>query len=76
MSKRYPRGLVAEAITGNGGYPLDRGRSTRDNGTSTIVKVNQQDIEIDNRCIVPYSQIHSKSSMRTSMMSLAITSNI
>ena len=56
MSKRYPRGLVAEAITGNGGYPLDRGRSTGDNGTS-IVKVNQQDIEIDNRWIVPYCPI-------------------
>ena len=28
-----------------------------DNGRSTIVKVNQRDIEIDNRWIVPYSPI-------------------
>ena len=47
-SKWYPRGLVAETITGNCGYPLYRRRSTADNGRSTIVKVNQQDIEIDN----------------------------
>ena len=31
-----------------------------DNGRSTIVKVTQQDIEIDNRWIIPYSPILSK----------------
>jgi len=31
-----------------------------DNGRSTIVKVNQKEIEIDNRWIVPYSPILSK----------------
>ena len=40
-SKRYPRGLVAETITWNYGYPLYRRRSTADNGRSTIVIVNQ-----------------------------------
>ena len=59
-SKRYSRGLVAETITGNYGYSLYRRRSTTDNGRSTIVKVNQQDIEIDNRWIVPYYPILSK----------------
>ncbi|GFQ77012.1 helitron_like_N domain-containing protein [Trichonephila clavata] len=34
--------------------------STADNGKSTIVKLNQKDIEIDNRWIVPYSPILSK----------------
>ncbi|KAL4090226.1 hypothetical protein QTP88_025121 [Uroleucon formosanum] len=59
-SKRYPRTLMSETITGNDGYPLYRRRSTADNGRSTIVKLNQQDIEIDNRWIVPYSPILSK----------------
>ena len=35
-------------------------RSTADYGRSTIVKVNQQDFEIDNRWIVPYYPILSK----------------
>ena len=52
-STRYPWALVAETFTRNCGYPLYRRRSTTDNGRSTIVKVNQQDIEIDNRWIVP-----------------------
>lgn len=59
-SKRYPRTLISETITGNDGYPLYRRRSLADNGRSTIVKVNQQNIEIDNRWIVPYSPILSK----------------
>ena len=59
-SKRYPGGLVAETNKGNDGYPLHRRRSTADNGKSTIVKVNQQYIEIDNRLIVHYSPILSK----------------
>ncbi|XP_008178216.1 uncharacterized protein LOC103307737 [Acyrthosiphon pisum] len=53
-SKRYPRTLISETITGNDGYPLYRRRSRVDNGRTTIVKLNQQDIEIDNRWIVPY----------------------
>ncbi|XP_076269865.1 uncharacterized protein LOC143202298 [Rhynchophorus ferrugineus] len=39
-SKRYPRTLISETITGNDGYPLYRRRSTADNGKSTIVKLN------------------------------------
>jgi hypothetical protein len=35
-------------------------RSLADNGRSTNVKINQQDIEIDNHWIVPYSPILSK----------------
>jgi hypothetical protein len=58
--KRYPRQLVSETITGNDGYPLYRRRSTDDNGRSTIVKVNQRDIEIDNRWTVPFSPLLSK----------------
>ena len=75
-SKQYPRGLIAETITRNCGYPLYHRRSTANNGRSTIVKVNQQDIEIDNRWIVPYSRLLSKTSMHTSMINLAIPSNL
>ncbi|CAF4836778.1 unnamed protein product [Pieris macdunnoughi] len=59
-SKRYPRQLVAETITGNDGYPLYRRRSIEDNGKSTIVKVNRQDIEIDNCWVVPFSPLLCK----------------
>ena len=62
MFETVSTGLVAEIIAGNGGYPLYRRRSTADNGKSAIVKVNQQDIEIDNSWIVPYSPILSKTS--------------
>ncbi|XP_072380799.1 uncharacterized protein [Diabrotica undecimpunctata] len=59
-SKRYPQTLISETITGNDGYPLYRRQSTADNGRSTIVKLNQQYIELDNRWIVPCSPILSK----------------
>lgn len=59
-SKRYPRKLVAETITGNDGYPLYCRRSTDDNGRSTIVKVNRQNIDVDHRWVVPFSPLLSK----------------
>lgn len=59
-SKRYPRDMIAETITGNDGYPLYRRRSVADGGRSVVVKVKRQDFEVDNRWIVPYSPILSK----------------
>ena len=59
-SKRYPRALLPETVTGNDGYLLYRHRSITYNGRSTVVKVNQQNIEVDNRWIVPYSPLVSK----------------
>lgn len=59
-SKRFPRQLTAETITGNDGYPLYRRRSTKNNGNSTTVRVRNQNIEVDNRWVVPYSPILSK----------------
>ncbi|XP_063907387.1 uncharacterized protein LOC135125669 [Zophobas morio] len=59
-SKRYPRDLLAETITGNDGYPLYRRRSVADNGRSVVVKVRGQNVDVDNRWIVPYSPILSK----------------
>lgn len=59
-SKRYPRDLIAETITGNDGYPLYRRRSVADNGRSVVVKIKGQDVHADNRWVVPYSPILSK----------------
>lgn len=59
-TKRYPRDLHSETITGNDGYPQYRRRSTEDNGKSFAMKVGSNDVEIDNRWVVPYSPILSK----------------
>lgn len=59
-SKRYPRALVLDTVTGNDGYPLYRRRSIDDNGKSIVIKIKNQDVEVDNRWIVPYSPLLSK----------------
>ncbi|XP_055910566.1 uncharacterized protein LOC129944932 [Eupeodes corollae] len=59
-TKRYPRALIAETISGNDGYPLYRRRSPKDDGETVMVKCKNQDIKIDNRWIVPYSPLLSK----------------
>ncbi|GFV75175.1 ATP-dependent DNA helicase [Trichonephila clavipes] len=58
-TKRYPRKLVSDTITGNDGYPLYRRRSVEDGGKSVVLKVRNIDIEVDNpdnvraRALVP-----------------------
>ncbi|XP_050338078.1 uncharacterized protein LOC126764437 [Bactrocera neohumeralis] len=59
-SKRYPRALTSDTITGNDGYPLYRRRSTEDNGQSVMMNIRHQEIIVDNRWVVPYSQLLSK----------------
>ena len=59
-TKRYPRALHAETITGNDGYPQYRRRSTEDGGKVITLKVRNNDIEVDNRWVVPYSPLLSK----------------
>ncbi|GFU94212.1 ATP-dependent DNA helicase [Trichonephila clavipes] len=63
-TKLYPRKLcvcvVSDTITGNDGYPLYRRRSVEDGGKSVVLKVRNIDIEVDNRWIVPYSPLLSK----------------
>jgi hypothetical protein len=59
-SKRYPRNLTAETITGNDGYPMYRRRSPDDNGRTITTKVKGNDFLIDNIWIVPYSPLLSK----------------
>ncbi|GFT13405.1 helitron_like_N domain-containing protein [Trichonephila clavipes] len=56
-TKRYPRDLLAETITGNDGYPLYRRRSTEDGGNSIKLKVLNNTIDVDNRWVVPYSPL-------------------
>ncbi|XP_049316968.1 uncharacterized protein LOC125779739 [Bactrocera dorsalis] len=59
-SKRYPRALTSDTITGNDGYPLYRRRSTEDNGKSVMMNIRHQEIIVDNRWVVPYSPLLSK----------------
>ncbi|XP_067129653.1 uncharacterized protein [Centruroides vittatus] len=59
-TKRYPRDLHAETITGNDGYPQYRRRSTEDGGKFITLKVRNNEIEVDNRWVVPYSPLLSK----------------
>jgi hypothetical protein len=59
-TKRYPRDLHAETITGNDGYPKYRRRATEDGGNVIVLKLHNNDIDIDNRWIVPYSPLLSK----------------
>ncbi|XP_026475684.1 uncharacterized protein LOC113380823 [Ctenocephalides felis] len=59
-SKRYPRQLTAETVTGNDGYPLYRRRSPDDNGQAVTTKVKRMDFVVDNSWIVPYSPLISK----------------
>ncbi|XP_068628087.1 uncharacterized protein [Battus philenor] len=59
-SKRYPRKLTADTVTGNDGYPLYRRRSPDDNGRTVTTKVKRMDFVVDNSWIVPYSPLISK----------------
>ncbi|XP_067646742.1 uncharacterized protein [Eurosta solidaginis] len=59
-SKRYPRALTSDTITGADGYPLYRRWSLEDNGHTTTIKIRNQDVEVDNRWIVHYSPLLSK----------------
>lgn len=59
-SKRYPRALTSETITGNDGYPLYRRRSPEDHGHTATIRMRNQDIVVDNSWVVPYSPLLSK----------------
>jgi len=59
-SKRYPRNLTNETITGNYGYALYRRRSSNDSSRTTTVKVKGNDFVVDNSWVVPYSPLLSK----------------
>lgn len=60
-TKKYPRQLLQETITGIDGYPLYRRRSVHDGGQ--IITLNMQNgviVDVDNRWVVPYCPLLSK----------------
>lgn len=59
-TKRFPRQMLQETQTGNDGYPLYRRRKPEDGGHTTTIEVNNVDVDIDNRWIVPYTPLLSK----------------
>ncbi|GBP71923.1 hypothetical protein EVAR_38256_1 [Eumeta japonica] len=58
-TKRYPRNLVSDTITGNDGYPLYRRRLVEDGGKTIALKVRNVDIEVYNLWVVLYSPLLS-----------------
>nr|XP_042898738.1 uncharacterized protein LOC107440395 [Parasteatoda tepidariorum] len=59
-TKRYPRNFLKETQTGEDGYPLYRRQSPEDGGYTTVKKVRSSDIVIDNRWVVPFCPLLSK----------------
>lgn len=59
-SKKYPRELTSDTITGNDGYPLYRRRSMGDGGNATHLKIGNDLVVVDNRWVVPYSPLLMK----------------
>lgn len=58
--KRYPRQLISDTVTGIDGYPLYRRRSPEDGGGTALIRMHNEDIQIDNRWVVPYSPLLCK----------------
>ncbi|XP_073835848.1 uncharacterized protein, partial [Musca autumnalis] len=59
-SKRYPRNITNETISGIDGYPLYRRRSPDDGGKTITVKIKGEDFVVNNSWVVPYSPLLSK----------------
>lgn len=60
-TKRFPKQFTNETITNVDGYPIYRRRNTENGGHSYTHKINQDSfIDIDNRWVVPYSPLLTK----------------
>lgn len=61
-TKRFPKDFLQDTITGVDGYPLYRRRKPENGGQKfTLNKRNDRnEVEIDNRWVVPYSPLLSK----------------
>jgi hypothetical protein len=60
-TKKFPKNLIQETQTGNDGYPQYRRRPPDDGGfTATLTIHGNQEIEVDNKWVVPYSPLLSK----------------
>ena len=52
-SKRYPRALVCNTVTGNDGHPIYR-RSAEDGVKLATMQMRNGDVDEDSRWVVPY----------------------
>ncbi|XP_045511060.1 uncharacterized protein LOC123705982 [Colias croceus] len=59
-SKRYPRALTEHTISGENGYPLYRRKSPQQGGFTAKIRLHGQEIDVDNRWVVPYSPVLSR----------------
>jgi hypothetical protein len=59
-TKKYPRDLIRETQTEEGGYPHYRRRKPGDGGFTTYINMHNREIEVDNRFTVPYNPVLSK----------------
>ncbi|XP_044575173.1 uncharacterized protein LOC123258981 [Cotesia glomerata] len=59
-TKRFPKDFTNDTVTHVDGYPIYRRRSTENGGQSFVKTINKADIDIDNRWVVPYSPLLSK----------------
>lgn len=57
---KYPRSLISETQTGKDGYPQYRRRKPEEGGFQTMIRMSNKELYVDNRWIVPYSPILSK----------------
>ena len=58
--KNFPKKMVKETQTSDDGYPSYRRRSVDDGGNSLFLRRGMDQVEIDNRWIVPYNPVLSK----------------
>lgn len=59
-TKQYPRNFSRDTQAGRDGYPQYRRRSPEEGGQKTTIKIRNIDVDVDNRWVVPYSPILSK----------------
>ncbi|XP_044575138.1 uncharacterized protein LOC123258947 [Cotesia glomerata] len=59
-TKRFSKDFTNDTVTHVDGYPIYRRRSTENSGQSFVKTINNADIDIDNRWVVPYSPLLSK----------------
>ncbi|XP_072384527.1 uncharacterized protein [Diabrotica undecimpunctata] len=59
-TKNFPKDFTNDTITNTDGYPIYRRRSPGNGGYSFIKNISNTDIDIDNRWVVPYSPLLSK----------------
>ncbi|GBM86776.1 hypothetical protein AVEN_203254-1 [Araneus ventricosus] len=59
-TKRFPKDFINDTVTHIDGYPIYRRRSPENGGQSFIKTISNADIDIDNRWVVPYSPLLSK----------------